>query len=243
MASFVDKLISKLGISRVIAGFELSTSSSNDVAPHHPHYPRAWLAAEMLCTWKWDSGSALSSFLPSLIQYTKNQDSCFTNNLFDPIVHILLDGALEKTIKKLSFFGIYPAPHDELESIEEVFVRSLVAILNTLFGGSIWGKEKAFGLFHLLVDRLFVGEDINLDCLKILPVVMSVLIGPLSSQDDESGNDENDPLKGNQIPDIIKGWIERILSFPPLNTWESGEGKLSNRLIHPLQFSFFAPRT
>lgn len=73
------------------------------------------------------------------------------------------------------------------------------------------------------MDRLFVGEDINLDCLKILPVVMSVLIGPLSSQDDESGNDENDPLKGNQIPDIIKGWIERILSFPPLNTWESGE--------------------
>ncbi|CAI9298846.1 unnamed protein product [Lactuca saligna] len=225
MASFVDKLISKLGISRVIAGFELSMSSSNDVATHHPHYPRAWLAAEMLCTWKWDSGSALSSFLPSLIQYTKNQDSCFTNNLFDPIVQILLDGALEKTIKKLSFFGIYPAPHDELESIEEVFVRSLVAILNTLFGGNIWGKEKAFGLFNLLVDRLFVGEDINLDCLKILPVVMSVLIGPLSSQDDESGNDENDPLKGNQINDIIKGWLERILSFPPLNTWESGEDK------------------
>ncbi|KAL4572514.1 hypothetical protein LXL04_019293 [Taraxacum kok-saghyz] len=221
MAAFVDKLISKLGISRVIGiRGSSSTSSSNDVAPPQ-RYPRAWLAAEMLCAWKWHNGSAMTSFLPSLIQYTKNQDSFLTNNLFDPIVQILLDGALEKTsIKKTSFIGIYPGPHDEVESIEEVFVRGLVAILNMLFEGNIWGKVKAFGLFNLLVERLSLGEDINLDCLKIAPVVMSVLIGPLSS---EFGNDEIDPVEGNQIHDVITGWLERILSFPNLNTWESGE--------------------
>ncbi|KAI3781450.1 hypothetical protein L2E82_11465 [Cichorium intybus] len=226
MAAFVDKLISKLGIARVIVGtVSYTSSSSSDVAPPQ-RYPRAWLAAEMLCTWKWHNGDALSSILPSLVQYTKNQDSLFANNLFDPIVRILLDGALEKTIKKMSFFGIYPAPHDELESIEEVFVRGLVAVLKTLFEGNIWGKEKAFELFNLLMGRLFVGESINLDCLKILPVVISVLIGPLSSQADEFGNESNDeiaPLEGNQIHDVIKGWLEKILSFPPLNTWNSGE--------------------
>ncbi|KAJ9556872.1 hypothetical protein OSB04_011486, partial [Centaurea solstitialis] len=229
VAAFVDKLISKLGIARVIAGSVLCTPSSNEerseeVMTSYSDYPRAWLAAEMLCTWKWQGGSALSSFLPSLIEHTRNQDSSPSDNLLDSIVEILLDGALiQGASSQVSFSSIYPPPHDELESIEEVFVRALVLVLHTLFKDSIWGRDKAMGLFNLLVDRLFVGETVNANCLKILPVVMSVLIGPLSSQAGELANAEPDSSEGNQVHDIIVGWLQRTLSFPPLNTWHSGE--------------------
>lgn len=226
MAAFVDKLISKLGIARVIAGSVLSSNEerSEEVMTSHSHHPRSWLAAEMLCTWKWQGGSAVSSFLPSLIQYTRNQDSFPSENLLDSIVKILLDGALvQGASSQMSFSSIYPPPHDELESIEEVFVRALVLVLHTLFEDSIWGRDKALGLFNLLVDRLFVGETVNSNCLKILPVVMSALIRPLSSQAGELANAKPDSSQGNEIHDIIEGWLRRTLSFPPLNTWYSGE--------------------
>lgn len=211
VAAFVDKLISKLGIARIIAGIP----SSSEMMTCHSRYPRAWLAVEMLCTWKWQGGSALTSFLPSLVEYTKNQDS---DNLFDPIVKILLDGALvQGENSKTVLPSIYPAPHDEPESIEQVFLRPLVSVLGTLFEDNIWGRDKALGIFNLLLDRLFVGEAINTSCLNILPVVNSVLIGPLSSQVES--------LEEDQIHDVIEGWLQRTLSFPPLNTWLSGDGK------------------
>lgn len=212
VAAFIDKLISKLGIGRVLAG---GVPSPNEMmTPHSDNPPRAWLAAEMLCTWKWQGGSALTSFLPSLIQYTKNQDYF---PLLDPIVKILLDGALVQGTNSMSFSSIYPVPHDEYE---QVFVRALVSLLHTLFEDNIWGRDRALGLFNLLVDRLFVGEDVNSNCLKVLHVVMSVLIGPLSSPE---GEIENDKTEENQIHEITEGWLQRTLSFPPLNTWHSGE--------------------
>ncbi|XP_024965072.1 E3 ubiquitin-protein ligase listerin isoform X5 [Cynara cardunculus var. scolymus] len=229
MAAFVDKLISKLGIARIIAGSVLCKPSSTEepaeeVMTSDSHYSRAWLAAEMLCTWKWQGGSALSSFLPSLIQYTRNQDSFPSDNLLDSVVEILLDGALvQGASSQMSLSIIYPPPYDELENVEQVFVRALVLVLDTLFKDSIWGRDKALGLFNLLVDRLFVGETINSNCLKILPLVMSVLIGPLSSQAGELANAKPESSEGNQIHDIIEGWLQRTLSFPPLNTWYSGE--------------------
>ncbi|XP_071696870.1 E3 ubiquitin-protein ligase listerin [Rutidosis leptorrhynchoides] len=219
VAAFVDKLISELGVAKVIAGSIYSAPSSSEVMSSFSNYPRVWLAAEMLCTWKWHGGSALTSFLPSLIQYTKSQDSFPSDNLLDPIVNILLDGALIEGANSMSVSSIYPAPYTELESIEQVFVRALLSILRTLFEDNIWGRDKALGIFNLLVDRLFVGEVVNPNCLKILSVIMSLLIGPLSSKADETENYKPD----NHLHDIIEGWLQKALSFQPLNTWCSGE--------------------
>ncbi|KAM0040615.1 putative transcription factor C2H2 family [Helianthus debilis subsp. tardiflorus] len=213
MAAFVDKLISKVGIARVIAG----SISSEQVTTSHCHYHRVWLATEMLCTWKWQGGSVLTSFLPSLIQYIRDQDSFASNdNLLDSIVNILIDGALVQGANSETSCcsSIYPAPP---ESIEQAFLRALVSILGTLFEANIWGRNKALEIFNLLVGRLYVGEDVNSNCLKILPVVMSVLTGPLF------GNEITDTSKRNEVYDVIEGWLQRTLSFPPLNTWLSGQ--------------------
>ncbi|PWA65835.1 Armadillo-like helical [Artemisia annua] len=225
VAAFVDKLISKLGIGRVIAGIPSAHEDpSKEVSTSYSYYPRVWLAAEMLCTWKWQGGSAINSFLPSFIRYTRKQDPFSSDNLLDLVVKVLLDGALVQGVdSKLIFASIYPALHDELESIEEVFLRALVGVLRTLFEHNIWGRDKALVIFNLLVDRLFVGEAVNSNCLKIFPVVMSVLISPLSCQVDDSGDEKPNSSEENQIHDVIEGWLQRVLSFPPLNTWNSGE--------------------
>ncbi|KAI3810700.1 hypothetical protein L1987_20322 [Smallanthus sonchifolius] len=215
MAAFVDKLISKVGIARVIAG----STSSEEVMTCHSDYARAWLASEMLCTWKWQGGSALTSFLPSLVQYIRTQASSpGSGNLLDSIVNILIDGAIiQGANSEMSCSSIYSAPHDELESIEHVFLRALMSILHTLFEDNIWGRSKALGIFNLLVDRLFVGEIVNSNCLKVLLVVMSVLVGPLF------GDEITDSSEKNEIHDVIEGWLQKTLTFPPLNTWLSGE--------------------
>lgn len=230
MAAFVDKLISKLGIGRVIAGIPSAHEDpSKEVSTSYSYYPRVWLAAEMLCTWKWQGGSAINSFLPSFIRYTRKQDPFSSDNLLDPVVKVLLDGALvQGADSKLIFASIYPALHDELETIEEVFLRALVGVLRTLFEDNIWGRDKALVIFNQLVDRLFVGEAVNSNCLKIFPVVMSVLISPLSCQVDDSGDEKPNSSEENQIHDVIEGWLQRVLSFPPLNTWNSGEGNIAN---------------
>ncbi|GJV33873.1 E3 ubiquitin protein ligase listerin [Tanacetum coccineum] len=197
---------------------------SKKVSTSCSYYPRVWLAAEMLCTWKWQGGSAINSFLPSFIEYTRKQDSSSSDNLLDPVVKVLLDSALvQGAASKMIFSSIYPALHDELESIEEVFLRALVGVLRTLFEDNIWGRDKALVIFNLLVDRLFVGEAVNSNCLKIFPVVMSALISPLSCQVDDSGYEKPNSSEQNQIHDVIEGWLQRVLSFPPLNTWNSGE--------------------
>ncbi|XP_076904678.1 E3 ubiquitin-protein ligase listerin-like [Bidens hawaiensis] len=200
VAAFVDKIISKVGIARVMTS--------------HCHH-RAWLATEMLCTWKWPGGSVLTSFLPSFIQYTTGQDSVSSDDLLDTVVNALIDGALveglNSEMRSLSINLVPP------ESIEQVFLRALVSLLSTLFEDNIWGRNKALKIFNLLVDRLFVGEAVNSNCLKILPVVMSVLIGPLF------GDEVNDASKRDDIHDVIERWLQRTLSFPPLNTWLSGQ--------------------
>jgi hypothetical protein len=181
--ALIDKLISKIGISRVILG---SSSKSES------HYSRAWLAAEVLCAWKWTGGSVLTSFLPSLI----------TNDSFvDSVVHILLDGALVR--------GSRGEPN-EFVSIKEPFLRGLTYLLHTLYENKIWGKEESVSLFQVLLNKLSLGETVNSNCLRILPVVMSVLIRSLVDGGHES-------VKSVEI------WLQKTLSFPPLRELETGE--------------------
>ena len=109
-----------------------------------------------------------------------------------------------------------------------MFLRALVGVLRTLFEDNIWGRDKALVIFYLLVDRLFVGEAVNSNCLKVFPVVMSVLISALSCQVDDSGDGKPNFSEENQIHDVIEGWLQRVMSFPLLNTWNSGEGIITN---------------
>lgn len=228
--AIIEKLISALGIDRVVAGYVSNTpnsteEASKELATSH-FYSRAWLAAEILCTWKWQGGSALGSFLPVLCSYAKSGNCSLKEGLLDSIVNILLDGALVYGASgELRFFNVWSASDDEVESIEEPFLRALVSFLITLFTENIWGKDQAVILFGLLANKLFIGESVNAECLRIFPLILSVLIRPLYTIESDELHRDAVPtsFEENQICDTIKDWVQRTLSFPPLTAWETGQ--------------------
>ncbi|KAF5201967.1 E3 ubiquitin-protein ligase listerin [Thalictrum thalictroides] len=229
--AFISELISKCGVGRVIAGSISQTSLSSSVeAPPQPvpSHSRAWVAAEVLCTWKWRTGSVLDSFLPLLSEFARREDSS-SENLLDSIVNILLDGALlHETSDEICFLKVWFASDDEVESIQNPFLRALVSLLFTLVvKDNIWGKRKSAVLFNQLVDKLFDGMMVNRNCLRILPYITNVLVQPLRHKDrvsDKSFKDAPlDSFNENQMSAIMKDWLQRGLLLPPITSWLPGK--------------------
>ncbi|KZV39908.1 hypothetical protein F511_04548 [Dorcoceras hygrometricum] len=223
--AFVDKLISNIGFDRVVAGVitkEITSSINHhflDLSINRSNYSRPWLAAEILCTWKWLGGSALHSLLPPLCEYIKKVDSSFSDSVFD----ILLDGALvHGSGSALNIF--WTASFDEVEAVQEPFLRALVSLLTTLIQNNVWGKEKVISLFNRLLNLLCVGDATNINCLRILPSVMNILVRTLKTVFEDCGSGQSDPYSQNELHQPIIDWLKKVASFPPLYAWNSGDG-------------------
>ncbi|XP_045827621.1 E3 ubiquitin-protein ligase listerin-like isoform X2 [Trifolium pratense] len=219
--ALINKLIQKIGIDRVFAG--CATSDSPMLERNQVIASSAWLAAEILCTWRWPENGAMSSFLPSLSAYAKKSDSLH-ESLLDGVLSILLDGSLiyEGDSTKSSV-SMWPVPADEMEGIEEPFLRALISFLSTLFKENIWGIKKASYLIELLVNKLFIGEEVNTNCLKILPLLISVLLEPFYGYVQPGKDVQPCSIEENFVQNIIIDWLERALKLPPLVTWKTGQ--------------------
>ncbi|GAB4824288.1 hypothetical protein Ancab_007175 [Ancistrocladus abbreviatus] len=227
--ALVDRLISEIGFHKVLGGYDSSTSIKQEKASYHlvgseSTFSRAWLVAEILCTWKWPGGSALVNVLPSLSKLSK-EDSCnFSDTLFDSMVNVLLEGALINGANgKSRFFNSWPPSNDELDKIEDPFLRALVSLLLTLFRDSLWGKKKAVALLELLANKLYIGNATNINCLHILPMLLHVLVRPVRDHGSAPSDLTRDSLSDSLSEDIIKDWLQKTLNFPPLVSWETGE--------------------
>ncbi|KAG8387925.1 hypothetical protein BUALT_Bualt02G0072000 [Buddleja alternifolia] len=222
--ALVDKLITKIGFDRVVAGVisTASVSPMKDPVENLPinqsHYSRPWLAAEILCTWKWLGGNVLHSFLPSFQGYVKNGDSGFS----DSILQILLDGALVQGAGS-GLHLLWHAPFDELEAVEEPFLRAFLSVLSAFFQDNLWGNKKATSLLKQLLDKLYICDTTNSNCLRIFPSVMSILVRPLSSEFEDCMDDESNPSSQSELHHVTVDWIKRTVSFPPLDAWQTGE--------------------
>lgn len=228
--ALIDRLIPKIGFDKIIAGAvsnvspSLTEDHSNQLTTTpRCHYSRAWLAAEILCTWKWNGGNALCSFLPYLCEYLKSE--CYTpeDGLLDSIVTILFDGALiHGEVAELSLSNLSPVTN--VENIGEPFLRAVVSLVSRLFEDDVWGKDKAVFLFNQLLNKLHIGETININCLRILPSVLDVIIRPLSvSFGQDTSNLQSASSECCEVQEAIMHWLQRTQSFPPLNAWQTRE--------------------
>lgn len=220
--ALIDKLITKVGIHRVFAGSAMHSPFAIETSQEVTSC--AWLAAEILCTWRWPGGSAMVSFLPILSAYAKRSNSP-QESLLDETLSILLDGALVHggNGSEISI-GMWPVPKDKMEGIEEPFLRALVSLLSTLFKENIWGTGKAMNLLELLLNKLYIGEEVNTNCLKILPLLISILLEPLCGHVDPGRDACPSSVEENFLLDTTKDWLERALGLPPLVTWQTGQG-------------------
>ncbi|PIN19545.1 hypothetical protein CDL12_07776 [Handroanthus impetiginosus] len=222
--ALVDKLISTIGFDRVVAGVISEASSASikdpltDLAINQSDYARPWLAAEILCTWKWFNGNVLHFFLPSFLGYVKKGDYGFA----DSILNILLDGALVHGAGS-GLNLLWQASLNELEAVEEPFLRALLSLLYAFFQDSVWGTEKAISLFKLLLDKLYIADAANLNCLRILPSIMNALVEPLSTEFEDSTDDQSAPYSQSELHTVTVDWLKRAVSFPPLSSWQTGE--------------------
>ncbi|XP_015087754.1 E3 ubiquitin-protein ligase listerin isoform X1 [Solanum pennellii] len=228
--ALIDRLIPKMGFDKIIAGAVSNTSSSltedhinQPTSTLQCHYSRAWLAAEILCTWKWNGGNALCSFLPYLCEYFNSE--CYTpeDELLGSIVTILLDGALiHGGVAELSLSNLSPVTH--VENIREPFMRAVVSLVSKLFEDDVWGKDKAVFLFNQLLNKLHIDETININCLRILPSVMDVIVRPLSvSFGQGAAKSQSASSDCCEVQQAIIHWLQRTQSFPPLNAWQTSE--------------------
>ena len=226
LISLASMLMSKIGLENFFSGQVENSSPCLGEATNNEVTCRAWLVAEILCTWKWPGGNARDSFLPLFCAYVKR--SCSHESLLDSTFNILLDGALLCGSRAAqSIVNIWPYPDTLLEDIQEPFLRALASLLFSMLKENIWGRDKASSLFELLVRRLFIGEAVNIDCLRILPLIVSFLIRPMCERNtvfDDSGSCSVEGSKENIIQNTIEGWLQRVLLFPSLSQWQAGEG-------------------
>ncbi|CAM8955449.1 unnamed protein product [Rhodiola kirilowii] len=215
LIAVVDKLISRIGVDKVLGGYSMLPESSQ-LAKSRP-----WLAVEVLCTWKWQGGSVIGSFIPSLVSYAKESYTTSMETLLDCTLTMLLDGALAHgTSNELDFSNIWPITTNEVESIREPYLRGVVSLLLALFGEKLWKKDKAMQLFRIFTNKLLIGEEANMGCLRILPLLMCALIHPLhwnyAELDDLSGDTKLTCCENDLFPETIRDWLQRALSFRPL---------------------------
>ena len=208
--AFVDRLILNLGFGEVILGIpgnlRCATSQSIDITSPMSSLSRAWVAGEILCTWTWTGGSALKTFLPSLVQYMEKESHLEVN-----IVSLLLDTLLGGTLMHESdpwvLFNAWHLSDNEIGKIQDRFLRALVALLfTTNTKNCLWREPDAFVFFEQLLSNLFMGSTVNRKCLKVLPFVMSTIIKPLPQKLNE------DSPYGDLVRKSILSWLEAAIS-------------------------------
>ncbi|CAN6344350.1 unnamed protein product [Urochloa humidicola] len=206
--AFVDRLILNLGFGEVILGIpgnQRATSQSIDITSPMSSLSRAWVAGELLCTWTWKGGSALKTFLPSLVQYMK-EGSCPEVSIVSLLLDTLLGGTLIHESSPWVLFNTWHLSDNEIGKIQDRFLRALVALLFTInTKDCLWRETDALVFFEQLLSTLFIGSIVNRKCLKVLPFVMSTIIKPLPQKV------ENSPY-ADLVRKSILSWLEAAIS-------------------------------
>lgn len=226
--SFADKLISNLGVRKVIAGCADDTPVEG--APTSLHsYSRVWLAAELLCTWSWKGGNALSSLITPLSKLAKDEkpNSISGVNIISSLVNILFDGALiHGANNPWIVFCSWFSSDDGVNNIEDPFLRALVLLLHTfVVKDNVWGMLEAGDFVKHFLDKLSFDGHVNRACLRILPYVLSFVVRSLMFQKKEFDGSAEDallvPFESVDLYDNLIHWLELAAAFPPLHMLET----------------------
>ena len=202
-SSFVSKLVLNIGFGKVISG---NVSIPSEQSPYLLQ-PRPWLAAELLCSWSWHGTCASDSFLPLLNDFAKTESSPEQSIIWS-VAKILIDGAIvHAATDQPSILNAWILSYEEVERIQNTYLRALMALLLTLIvKDNTWAEEEAYFLLDYTLDKLYVGAEVDLSCLKILPFILNVTIQALRNGEPAS----------DRFHRYVSSWLEKALSLPHL---------------------------
>lgn len=184
----------------------------------------------------------MESFLYLLNDYAKKSSSSFKESLIFSVVVILLDASiLHGASSHMNFFNVWTASDDEIESIHDPYLRALISLLSALIvKDNTWKKYEASLLFEHIVDKLFVGTNINQSCLRVLPFVLNIISQPLikgnAKHDEASENFQHDYVDIDSIRRNIVSWLQSALALPSL-TFENTQNQGNLLYIFLTHFS------
>jgi len=126
------------------------------------------------------------------------------------IVPLLLDALLGAALMHESgpwvLFNAWHLSDNEIDKIQDRFLRALVALLFTInTNDCLWRESEALVFFEQLLSNLFIGSSVNRKCLKILPYVMTSIIKQFSALN-----------RGSSYADLvgksIQSWLDAAIS-------------------------------
>ncbi|KAG0483597.1 hypothetical protein HPP92_011681 [Vanilla planifolia] len=224
--AFVDKIISNVGVSKMIAGCHSQESLDKDVQSLPSS--RVWVAAEILCTWEWQGGNAMETLVPSLARYAKEEKSAVQLDVNSSLVKILFDGAVIHSVSNncvllcssISSVNI-------IEKIQEPHLRALLSLLHAfIVEENIWERHGIADFFKHVLDRLSLNGDVDRACLKILPFVTScVIMSSVFRRSKFYGSTTDFSLVHSEavmLQECITNWLNAANSFTPLRFVEPG---------------------
>ncbi|GJN13843.1 hypothetical protein PR202_gb00591 [Eleusine coracana subsp. coracana] len=216
--AFADNLTIKLGFGEVILGIPVnlhrSMSQWTDITSSISSLSRAWVAGEILCTWTWTGGSVLKTFLPSLVECMKVKP-CHEVSIMSLLLDTLLEGAIMHDSGLSTLFNAWYLSGDEIEKIQDRFLRALVALLfSSDTNDFIWRESDALVFFEKLLSHLFIDSSVNRKCLKALPFVMSTIVKALSEKSKLSRESSCADLMGKNILSWLDATISCLSSSP-----------------------------
>ena len=157
---FVDRIGLALGKDKLLFGSLMKTShitmeNMSITICNEISSCRIWCEIEVLCTWKWPGGNAVQYLLPFLCECAKRYQIYPQQIMVNSIINILFVGAL----KGITLGKSYPLNYwlifdNEVDKIEEPFLRALVMLLAVLLNdSSVWTKADTSRLLHYFLKK------------------------------------------------------------------------------------------
>ncbi|GLJ37723.1 hypothetical protein SUGI_0766400 [Cryptomeria japonica] len=224
---FVERIGSIIGKDKLFIGSLTRTSQitvehmSNQICNKKPSC-RIWLALEVLCTWRWPGGSAMEFLLPFLCECAKSGPGYPEWMMVNSIIDILFLGALKNNMSSRFYPpNVWVISDDEVNKIEEPFLRALIMLLIVLFkDGIIWNSRDASRILQdYILKEEFLSIYVN-TYVRLLPHILNVL-APVVWKRTVDLEDCNKVLpmaekNASNLEKAVCQWLERANSGPPL---------------------------
>lgn len=203
---------------------------------------RIWLVVELLCTWEWPGGDALSQVLPYLWSLARSPAGDSEYNLLWGTLKGLFIGSSSSSGSKVnSSVPIFAAVEDFCTGIEEPFLRALLVLLQGLTGKEDrWTVSDARLMFRAYATRQEAAEFVSPICdIKILPHVLTVLMPILRKRGIGSADTSVEEEWQSFLQTAVSLWVQKAMTGPPLVAFESDSQFSGMPMFSAIDFALF----
>lgn len=205
---------------------------------------RTWVVVELLCTWEWPGGNALSQVLPYLWSIARSPEGSSEFSLIWGTIEGLFVGSSNSSGSNFTTsISSVAAGDDDDAAPKEPYLRALLVLLQGLLEKEDgWSIFDARALFRLYVTKQDAADFVSPICdVKILPRVLTVMMPILRKRSiaDTSSEEEWQSF----LQTAVSLWVQKALAGPPLTALTGSEisGTPSlNQLLSLLTFFKFA---